>query len=105
MRWFDVLVVPSYNEAFGTVAAEALAAGTPVVATRGGGIEEYVVPGRNGELVMPGDVNALAAAIQRLLPRAARMADAAREDARRFDADAVAANVADALREAIARRR
>src|SRR5204863_5330013 len=63
MPWFDVLVVPSYSEAFGTVAAEALAAGTPVVATRGGGIEEYVVPGRNGDLVMAGDIDALAAAI------------------------------------------
>ncbi|HEX6714606.1 MAG TPA: glycosyltransferase family 4 protein, partial [Thermoleophilaceae bacterium] len=68
MRWFDVLAVPSHREAFGTVAAEALAAGTPVVATRGGGIEEYVVPGRNGELVMPGDVEGLAAAIRDLLP-------------------------------------
>jgi glycosyltransferase involved in cell wall biosynthesis len=105
MPWFDLLVVPSYNEAFGTVAAEALAAGTPVVATRGGGIEEYVAPGRNGDLVMPGDIDALAAAIRRLLPRAATMAEAAREDARRFDADTVAATVADLLGEAIARRR
>jgi glycosyltransferase involved in cell wall biosynthesis len=104
MRWFDVLVVPSHQEAFGTVAAEALAAGTPVVATRGGGVEEYLVPGRNGELVMAGDVEALAKAINTVLPRAASMAAAAREDAKRFDADLVTANVADALREAIARR-
>src|SRR3954452_954970 len=103
MPWFDVLAVPSYNEAFGTVAAEALAAGTPVVATRGGGIEEYVVPGRNGDLVMPGDVEALASAIRGLLPKAASLADAARADARRFDADEVAANVAACLREALAR--
>src|SRR3954469_1922074 len=70
MSWFDVLVLPSHREAFGTAAAEALAAGTPVVATRGGGVEEYVVPGQNGELVMPGDVGALARAIRELLPRA-----------------------------------
>jgi glycosyltransferase involved in cell wall biosynthesis len=75
-----------------------------VVATRSGGVEEYVVPGRNGDLVMPGDVDALAEAIRRLLPRAASMAEAAREDARRFDADAVAADVAEAIREALARR-
>jgi glycosyltransferase involved in cell wall biosynthesis len=104
MPWFDVLAVPSHREAFGTVAAEALAAGTPVVATRGGGIEEYVVPGRNGELVMPGDVEALAAAIQRVLPEAASMADSAREDAARFRTEVVAADVADGLRAALARR-
>jgi glycosyltransferase involved in cell wall biosynthesis len=105
MPWFDVLAVPSRVEAFGTVAAEALASGTPVVATRGGGIEEYVVPGRTGELVMPGDVDALAGAIRRVLPRAASMADAAREGAARFRSEVVAADVADALREALARRR
>jgi glycosyltransferase involved in cell wall biosynthesis len=105
MPWFNVLAVPSHREAFGTVAAEALAAGTPVVATRGGGIEEYVVPGRNGELVMPGDVEGLTAAIRRVLPNASAMAAAAREDAARFRTDVVAGNVADALREALARRR
>jgi glycosyltransferase involved in cell wall biosynthesis len=104
MHWFDLLALPSHREAFGTVAAEALAAGTPVVATRSGGVEEYVVPGRNGELVMPGDVDALADAIQRMLPRAAGMAGAAREDAARFRTEVVAANVAEALRDALARR-
>ena len=104
MSWFDLLAVPSHHEAFGTVAAEALAAGTPVVATRGGGIEEYVVPGRNGELVMPGDTEALAQAIRELLPRANSMAEAARADAARFAADKVAAHVADVLLEAIAKR-
>jgi glycosyltransferase involved in cell wall biosynthesis len=103
MPWFDVLALPSRREAFGTVAAEALAAGTPVVATRSGGVEEYLVPGRNGELVMPGDVEALASAIQSVLPQAASMADAAREDAARFSTDVVAANVAAALREALER--
>jgi glycosyltransferase involved in cell wall biosynthesis len=104
MSWFDVLAVPSQREAFGTVAAEALAAGTPVVATRGGGIEEYVVPGRNGELVMPGDTDELARAIRKLLEVAPSMAEAAREDVARFRTDAVAANVADALREALRNR-
>jgi glycosyltransferase involved in cell wall biosynthesis len=104
MSWFDVLAVPSHTEAFGTVAAEALAAGTPVVATRGGGIEEYVVPGRNGDLVIAGDVEGLARAIRGLLPKAASMAEAARADAARFRTNVVAAAVADALREALARR-
>jgi glycosyltransferase involved in cell wall biosynthesis len=104
LHWLDVLAVPSHREAFGTVAAEALAAGTPVVATRGGGIEEYVVPGRNGDLVPPGDVDALASAIEALLPEAAGMAGAARADAERFEAAHVAFAVANALHEAIAAR-
>lgn len=104
MPWFDVLAVPSYTEAFGTVAAEALAAGTPVVAARGTGMEEYVEPGRNGELVIAGDVDALAEAIRRLLPRAASMADAARASVAAFATERVAAGVAAALREALASR-
>src|SRR4051794_19169937 len=104
MGWFTLLAVPSYSEAFGTVAAEALTAGTPVVATRGSGIEEYVTPGSNGELVMAGDVEALRAAIVRLLPIAAPMADAARESVKRFEAAAVANDVAAALHTALERR-
>ena len=103
MPWFDVLALPSHREAFGTVAAEALAAGTPVVATRSGGVEEYVVPGRNGALVMPGDVDGLAAALRDLLPAAAALADNAREDAQRFAADTVTGAVATALHDALAR--
>jgi UDP:flavonoid glycosyltransferase YjiC (YdhE family) len=54
---------------------------------------------------MPGDVEGLTAAIRRVLPKAAAMAAAAREDAARFRTEIVAENVADALREALARRR
>jgi glycosyltransferase involved in cell wall biosynthesis len=104
MPWFDALALPAHREAFGTAAAEALAAGTPVVATRGSGVEEYVVPGRNGELVMPGDLEALTEAIRSVLRKAASMAEAAREDAARFRTDRVAADVANALHEALARR-
>ena len=104
MSWFDILAVPSRSEAFGTVAAESLAAGTPVVATRGGGIEEYVEPGQTGALVLPGDVDGLARAIRDLLPTADSMAGAARAAATRFDADTVAANIADLMHDAIAKR-
>jgi UDP:flavonoid glycosyltransferase YjiC (YdhE family) len=54
---------------------------------------------------MPGDVAALSDAIRRVLPQAESMADAAREDAARFRTEVVAANVADALHEALSRRR
>ena len=45
---------------------EALAVGTPVIATAVGGIPEVVADGENGLLVPPGDVDAIAAAIDRL---------------------------------------
>jgi glycosyltransferase involved in cell wall biosynthesis len=104
MSWFDVVAVPSHREAFGMVAAEALAAGTPVVVTRGSGIDEHIVPGRNGELVIAGDEQGLAGAVRRLLPQAASMAAAARASAAPFRAEVVAAKVAEALREALAAR-
>src|SRR5262249_51697552 len=40
MRYLDVLVLPSYEEPFGTVLAEAMAVGTPVVAGRVDGLPE-----------------------------------------------------------------
>jgi glycosyltransferase involved in cell wall biosynthesis len=46
---------------------EALAVGTPVIATAVGGVAEVVRDGENGLLVPPGDVGALAAAIDRLV--------------------------------------
>ncbi|PTT62235.1 D-inositol-3-phosphate glycosyltransferase [Arthrobacter sp. HMWF013] len=52
--WFraaDVVVMPSYSESFGLVALEAQACGTPVVATRVGGLSRAISHGRTGLLV------------------------------------------------------
>jgi glycosyltransferase involved in cell wall biosynthesis len=59
-------VLPSEYEAFGLVLLESLAQGTPVVASRVGGIPEFVEDGRAGLLCPPGDASALAAALNRL---------------------------------------
>lgn len=64
----DVCVVPSrWEEAFCLAAAESLARGRPLVATRVGAIPELVRDGVSGLLVPPGSPTALAAAIGRLL--------------------------------------
>lgn len=90
MRHLDVLVAPSRQEPFGTVLAEAMAAGTPVVATRVGGLAEVVADGLTGRLVAPARPDELAAAVLEVLADRARMGAAARERAQRFGADAYA---------------
>ncbi len=58
------LVMPSTGvESFGLVAVEAFACGTPVIASRQGGLLELVVHGKTGLLVTPGDAAELAQAI------------------------------------------
>ena len=47
----DITVVPSYHESFGMAAVESLACGTPVVATRAGGLMTVVQHGETGYLV------------------------------------------------------
>lgn len=66
-RAFDVQVLPSVAEPFGLVLLEAMAQAVPVVATAAGGVPEIVRDGRDGLLVPPGDPEALARALGRLL--------------------------------------
>jgi glycosyltransferase involved in cell wall biosynthesis len=67
MRRCLALVAPSLSpEPFGIVVAEALTVGRPVVGSAIGGIPEIVRDGREGLLVPPGDVAALAGALERL---------------------------------------
>lgn len=65
---FDAVAIPSIEaEGLPVVALEAAQRGVPVVASRGGGIEEIIGNGVGGLLVPPGDENALAAALGRVL--------------------------------------
>ena len=102
MRHLDVLVAPSRQEPFGTVLAEAMAAGTPVVATRVGGLDEVVADGVTGRLVTPGDPAELAAAVLEVLAARGRMGAAARAHAQQFGADAYADRVERILLQAAA---
>lgn len=58
-QWYqmaDILVVPSVAEPFGLVNVEAMATGTPVIATKSGGIPEIIDHGKTGILINPDQV-------------------------------------------------
>lgn len=84
MRGALALVFPSeWYETFGRVAAEAFAAGTPVIAADHGAVAELVEHGRTGLRFRPGDAQDLAAQLGRLLENPeerARMRLAARAE-------------------------
>ena len=60
----DVLTVPSYHESFGLVALEALACGTPVVATNVGAMNSVIASGKTGRVVTESSPAAFAEAIR-----------------------------------------
>lgn len=75
----DVFVIASFSEGLPISLIEAMALARPVVATRVGEIENVLEAGRLGRLLNPGDIDALAAAIESVLTRpdeAQRMASA-----------------------------
>lgn len=102
-----VAVVPSlWDEPFGMVALEAMAAGRPVVASDAGGLRDIVSDGQTGLLVRRGDPAAFAHALRRLCDDPelrARMGRAARRRAEVFRADAVVPLVEEVYAEAARR--
>lgn len=88
-----ILVLPSYGENFSMAAAEASAAGVPVVAYCVGGLPTVVKSGETGFLVPPGDILRLAEAIEKLMTDEAcrlEFGKAAKERAARWHQDVVA---------------
>lgn len=82
MGAMDLLILPSRNEGFGYVLAEAMSLGKPIVACRISSIPEVVQDGLTGLLVPPGDVAALRDAILELVRhpiRARKMGQAGRQ--------------------------
>jgi D-inositol-3-phosphate glycosyltransferase len=83
----SVVAVPSYNESFGLVAAEALATGTPIVAAAVGGLTTVVADEENGLLLDTHEPRDWAAALRRILlddALRARLSRGARARAARF---------------------
>lgn len=78
----DAVVLPSVWEGLPLVALEALAAGTPIVATAVRGLRELLTDGVDALLVPPGDADALASALRRVLEDG-ELARRLREGARR----------------------
>jgi glycosyltransferase involved in cell wall biosynthesis len=104
----DLFVSASRTESFGLAMVEAMASGTPVVATATEGAREIVEDGASGLIVPIGDVEALAAAIARMLedPRErARMGTRAGVAAReRFSLEQMVKATENLYREALAER-
>ncbi|WP_439117435.1 D-inositol-3-phosphate glycosyltransferase [Nocardioides abyssi] len=105
-RWYaaaTVVAVPSYNESFGLVAAEAQACGTPVLAAAVGGLTTVVRDGRSGLLLDTHDPRDWAAALARVVDDPAlrdRLAAGALDQAREFSWEATAAATLDVYRRA-----
>jgi glycosyltransferase involved in cell wall biosynthesis len=102
MTALDVVLIPSTEEPFGLVMLEAMAAGTPVVATDVGGPTEVIVDGENGRLVPPWHPERWAQVIAELLRDPAtrhRLVRAGHHTVRRFSLDAYAQALVEAYSE------
>ncbi len=92
----EVVVMPSHYESFGMVALEAMACGTPVVASQVGGLAFLVQDGVTGYTVPDGDHAALCDRLSVLLgypERRAAMGRAAAEYARNYDWEKIAKQI------------
>ena len=100
MRAADAVVLPSDWENFPHAAVEALAAGTPVIATAVGGVPEIVDSGVNGILTHRGDIEGFASAMASIVRQeefADRLRDGALETSRSYSAQRVYGMIADEL--------
>lgn len=100
----DLLLLPSWDEPFGLVVAEAMAVGTPVLVTDQGGVREYVSDRVNGRVLPPEDVAAWATAASELLANPevlARMGEENVRTAARFSDERYATEMLEAYWRAV----
>lgn len=100
----EMVVMPSHYESFGMVALEAMAMGTPVIASEVGGLAHLVQPGVNGFHVPAHDPEALAARILELLTNDAlrqQLGKQARTYAAAYSWENIAAQMLDVYREVV----
>jgi phosphatidylinositol alpha-mannosyltransferase len=109
LRGADVVCAPSLRgESFGVILLEAMAAGTPVVATDLPGYANVARRGRDALLVPPGDPDALATAIRRVLDEPALVEElvaSGEQRAATFSTDRLAVLYLDLYERARAQRR
>lgn len=97
----DVFVLPSFEEGFGMVVSEAMATGTPAVASDINGVRQQIRDGETGYLVQPGDASELAGAIAELLrdgERRRSFGEASREYSQQFSWEQVCGQYLDEYR-------
>lgn len=106
LQAMDVVVHCSVAaEPFGRVIVEAMLAGTPVVATHGGGVDEIITDGQDGFLIPPADPVALALAVGKILQEpalASKVSTAALESAsQRFSMEKTVGRIRQLLQDVV----
>lgn len=97
----EMVVMPSHYESFGMVALEAMASGTPVIASDVGGLTYTIVDGENGFLIPPRRADLFAEKMLELLEKPAlqaRMGREGSERATRFGWPAIADGILTTIR-------
>ena len=100
----DAVVMPSHYESFGMVALEAMACGTPVVASQVGGLAFLIEDGETGYTVPADDPRALADQLERIITSPdlrERLAVQAEEIAQGYGWEKIAARVVDLYRNVV----
>jgi len=102
-----MLVLTSKHEGFGRVLVEAMAQGTPIVAYAVGGVPEVFEDGKQGFLIAPNDIHAMASACQRLLEDEslhANMGQAGKKRAQYFSLDKHVSEVVSVYQQLVAEK-
>jgi D-inositol-3-phosphate glycosyltransferase len=106
----NVCAVPSYYESFGIVPLEALACATPVAASKVGGLQYTIRPGKSGALFKAQDSSALASALQDILNDKSGIREKVRDFAKNelrteFSWNTITQSIADHYNQLIARNK